>query len=142
MADNQSQATSQETQQSQASEGGGAAATPEQELEALRGQLAERDAVIADHAGEMATAAARYREARIAASPHLPPALITGATIADVDASITAAEAVLTSVREHDAATARRPIGFQPGQGGGERGVDTSKLTPQQKIAAGLERRA
>ena len=142
MADNQAQTTNQETRQSPASEGGAEGRTPEQEVLDLRSQLAERDALIADHAGELATAAGHYRDAKLAAMPHLPPVLIAGASVGEVDASIAAAEATIASVREHDATAARGPMGFQPNQGGGERGVDTSKMSPTEKIAAGLQRRA
>ncbi len=72
----------------------------EQALEATQRELArQRDLACA--------AVARYRQAVLAAEPDLPPEMVRGENIEDVDASIVAARTMVAHVREQ--VEARRP---------------------------------
>ena len=87
-----------------------------------------------------AVAVARYREAVLAAEPDLPPEMVRGESIEDVDASIAAARTMVAHVRER--VEARRPSerGFPAGAPAREPSARTH-LTARQKIAAGLQER-
>ncbi|MCS6801745.1 MAG: hypothetical protein RMM58_01255 [Chloroflexota bacterium] len=86
---------------------------------------------------ELAAAVAAYRQARLAADPLLPPELVVGETVAEIDASVERARAIVAQVRERvrseaarevvPAALARTP-------------VDPAALSPREKIAYGLGR--
>jgi len=85
-------------------------------------------------------AVARYREAVLANEPDLPPELVRGDSIEDVDASITAARTMVARVRER--VESRRPS--EPGFPAGAPARESSALghlTARQKIAAGLQER-
>lgn len=105
----------------------------EQALEAAQRELArQRDLACA--------AVARYRQAVLAAEPDLPPEMVSGENIEDVDASIAAARTMVAHVREQ--VEARRPS--ERGFPAGAPARDTSArghLTARQKIAAGLQER-
>jgi hypothetical protein len=105
----------------------------EQALEAAQRELA--------HQRDLACAAvARYRQAVLAAEPDLPPEMVHGENIEDVDASIAAARTMVAHVREQ--VEARRPS--ERGFPAGAPARDTSArghLTARQKIAAGLQER-
>lgn len=85
-------------------------------------------------------AVARYREAVLAAEPDLPPEMVRGESIEDVDASIAAARTMVARVRER--VEARRPSerGFPAGAPARESSA-RGHLTARQKIAAGLQER-
>ena len=105
----------------------------EQALEAAQRELArQRDLACA--------AVARYREAVLAAEPDLPPEMVRGESIEDVDASIVAARTMVARVRER--VEARRPSerGFPAGAPARESSA-LGHLTARQKIAAGLQER-
>lgn len=105
----------------------------EQALEAAQRELArQRDLACA--------AVARYREAVLAAEPDLPPEMVRGESIEDVDASIVAARTMVARVRER--VEARRPSerGFPAGAPARESSA-LGRLTARQKIAAGLQER-
>jgi hypothetical protein len=138
------------------------------EIEALRGELeaaraeavqlaerlADREARAADleqsgdglrqeieaaHAARR-EAVTRYRESLLAGSPDLPPELVTGDTLAEVDASAQSARALVTRVREQVvAADTARPV---PAGSPARRPPDTSAMSPGEKIRYGLERAA
>ena len=86
------------------------------------------------------TAVARYREAVLAAEPDLPPEMVRGQSIEDVDASIVAARTMVARVRER--VESRRPSerGFPAGASARESSAQ-GHLTARQKIAAGLQER-
>ncbi len=105
----------------------------EQALEAAQRELArQRDLACA--------AVARYRQAVLAAEPDLPPEMVYGENIEDVDASIAAARTMVAHVREQ--VEARRPSerGFPAGAPARDTGA-RGHLTARQKIAAGLQER-
>ena len=120
------------------------------EADALREELRQaqesRDAQTAElrHETEAAAerareGASRYRELMLRMEPSLPPDLVAGETVDEVDASIATARVVVGSVRAHIAGlaeAARAPAGA-PARGA----PDLSSMTPAQKIALGLRRR-
>lgn len=104
--------------------------------EAQRALEAQRDATRA--------AVGRYREALLAAEPDLPPDLVAGETLEEIDASVAAARQTVARIRERMSAApgASASRGFPVGSP--SRGAHSSRgLTSAEKIAAGLsDRRA
>lgn len=138
--------------QSEAADRQARAATVEQEavelrerLRAAEAALETRDAALAQAGRELeslraslAGAAAKYRDAVLAASPDLPAELVAGETIDEIDASIEVARLTVTRVRDHLEAQAhagRTPVGAPE-----RREPDATRLTPAEKIRLGLER--
>lgn len=117
-----------------------AAAIERDEVQALRRALTEQ---------QQTTRAAveRYRAAALAAEPALPPELVQGETLAEVEASLEAARRAVAQVRDRLAEEARTeralrdvrgfPVGA-PERGGG---LETG-MTAMEKIARGLGDRA
>lgn len=90
---------------------------------------------------DLASAAvARYREAVLAAEPDLPPEIVRGESIEEIDASIVAARTMVARVRER--VEARRPSerGFPAGAPARDPSPRTH-LTAREKIAVGLQER-
>jgi hypothetical protein len=89
--------------------------------------LAELKATIAarDLTGE--------KEKLIAANPDVPAELITGATPADLAASVASAKAIADKVRQQLAETTNIPAG-----GGAAPAVDPSKMPPQERVRWGM----
>jgi hypothetical protein len=110
-----------------------AASAYETDLASMRGLLDEA-------AQRERDAAARYRDLVLRGEPALPPDLISGDTIAAIDASLAAAREIAGRVRSHIEAqtqAARVPAGA-PQRGG----PDLSALSPDEKIKYGLAQRA
>lgn len=116
-------------------------------------RIAELEQALAEKAAEIAAlkqsilelelrlsqAVAAYRAEVIKANPDVPEELITGETIAEVDASLASAQALVERVRrelEGKVSQARIPVGSplrtQP---------DLSILSPKEKIQYAIERR-
>ena len=105
------------------------------ELDEARGGLeAER---LARH-----DAVARYREAVLAAEPALPPELVGGESLEEVDASVEAARRAVAQIREQLAQESEEEAarGF-PAGAPGRLGPGTGAMSASEKIAFGLERR-
>jgi regulator of replication initiation timing len=84
-------------------------------------------------------AAARYREVLLASEPSLPPELVGGESVAEVDAAAESARATVAQVRQHleqQAQALRVPAGA-PTRGA----PDFGAMTPAEKIRLGLEER-
>jgi len=84
-------------------------------------------------------AVTKYLEVARAANPTIPPDVITGATIEEIDASVKKASSIATAVKatlEAQAKEARIPAGA-PTRGG----ISTEGLTPREKIAAGIQQK-
>jgi hypothetical protein len=84
-------------------------------------------------------AAARYREVLLASEPSLPPELVAGESVAEVDAAAESARATVAQVRQHleqQAQALRVPAGA-PTRGA----PDFGAMTPAEKIRLGLEER-
>lgn len=125
------------------------AAHLESELAALRDELAgareeaqsreeelraEKDAL----AGQVRSAAQRYRELVLERSPELPEELVMGESVAEIDAALERARETVSKVRGHlesQAQAARVPVGAPV-----RSEPDLSGLSPQEKITMGLRR--
>ncbi|HJM88411.1 MAG TPA: hypothetical protein QF624_02145 [Dehalococcoidia bacterium] len=131
---------------------------PQQTLDELAA-LAEAEATAADaevaaQAEDLATArreldveraqaraaVERYREAVLAAEPELPPELVSGETLSEVDASLDAARRAVAQVRERMGVESETRAGF-PVWAPARSGVSTAGMSAAEKIAAGLEQR-
>ena len=112
-----------------------AAAQTSEELTRLRADL---DAERAAHRA----AVARYRQAVLASEPALPPELVAGDSLAEVDASVEAARRAVAQIRERlaaeadEAATRGFPVGAP-----GRLEPSVEGMSAAEKIAFGLERR-
>lgn len=107
----------------------------ESALEATRRELEEQRRLAL-------AAVARYREAALAAEPELPPELVAGQTVEEVDASLAAARKTVAAIRQRLAESAEPSTrGFPagaPARGGGA----SEGWSAAEKIARGLEQRA
>jgi fused signal recognition particle receptor len=129
------------------------AANAAAEAEQARGQLQAAGDTIAAREREAAElraglegesqrrrdAVARYAAAVLRAEPGLPPELVRGDTLEEVDASLEAARAVVGRVRSLSKArseSARAPAGAPP-----RAAPDLSGMSPEEKIRYGLSRR-
>lgn len=89
--------------------------------------------------GAYAKAVSKYLEMAKAANPTIPPDIITGATIEDIDASVTKASSIVTAVKaglEAQAKAGTVPAGAPPR---GE--ISLEGLSPREKIAAGIKKK-
>ncbi len=87
---------------------------------------------------DLRLAAAKYREAVLSASPELPPDLVAGDSVEEVDRSLVAARKTVDAVRRQlagQAAAERVPAGAPA-----RSGPDLSALSPREKIALALSR--
>ena len=99
-------------------------ATAREEAESLRGWLGE--------------AVLKYRDARLAVTPNVPPDLVSGETIEEIDQQFEAARKLVSEVRDRlqsESQASRVPIGSPP-----RRAPDLSALSPGEKIRLGLSR--
>ena len=117
-------------------DGGGEAAEAGAELARLRADLdAERTARRA--------AVARYREAVLAAEPTLPPELVAGDSLDEVDASVEAARRAVARIRERLAAESDEAAGRGfPAGAPGRLPPNADAMSASEKIAFGLARPA
>lgn len=107
-------------------------------------ELAAAQRVLETERARTRSAVARYRDAVLAAEPDLPPELVTGETLEELDASLDAARWAVAQIRE------RIGVGDEPGEAGSgfpvgapaRSGPTTAGMTAAEKIAAGLEQRA
>ena len=108
------------------------ASAVEQALEATRRELEAQRRTARE-------AVARYRDAALAAEPELPPDLVAGETLDEVDASLAAARRAVAQIRQRIAEHATRgfPAGAPARSGGSTEGMSAAE-----KIARGLEQRA
>lgn len=108
---------------------------------ALEAALAEAQRELARQRNLTRQAVARYRDALLAAEPDLPPDLVRGDTLEDIEATATSARDAVQRIRERVAS--ERPRGFPVGAPARsvERGHAHSTLSAHEKIAAGLQER-
>ncbi|MBE0481826.1 MAG: hypothetical protein IBX68_12735 [Dehalococcoidia bacterium] len=112
------------------------------ERETLLARISELEELAAlreeAHRDSLALAAGKYREALIAASPHIPADMIKGETVEQIEASLASARELVARVRaaiEAESRSAAVPAGA-PVRGA----QDLSDLSPAAKIALGLQR--
>jgi hypothetical protein len=109
----------------------------EADLEATRRELEEQRRLAS-------MAVARYRDAALAAEPELPPDLVTGETLEEVDASLAAACRAVAQIRERLATESEDAGSFARGFPTGapaRLGTSTEGMSAAEKIARGLEER-
>ncbi len=108
---------------------------------ALESALAEAQRELARQRNLTRQAVARYREALLAAEPELPPDLVRGDTLEEIEATATSARSAVQRIRERVAT--ERPRGFPTGAPARsvERGHAHSTMSAHEKIAAGLQER-
>jgi len=97
----------------------------QQEVEALQGSLK--------------AAASKYRDALLASRPEVPPDLVSGETVEEVDQQLEAALRMVAQLRSHlesQAQAVRVPTGAPA-----RRAPDLSALSPGEKIVHGLSQR-
>ncbi len=102
-------------------------------------EVAQREKRIDELKGHLEQAVARYRGQVLAQSPEVPEELVKGATVAEVDSSLAAAQKLVERVRrqlEAKLSAERVP----PGAPARSR-PDLSALSPKDKIAYALARR-
>ncbi|MGQ9573432.1 MAG: hypothetical protein ACUVV3_09705 [Dehalococcoidia bacterium] len=112
-------------------------------LREAQAQLAARDEELGTLRQEMEAvqaslkaAASKYRQALLAAKPEVPPDLVGGETVEEVDQQLEAALRMVTQLRSHlesQAHALRVPSGAPA-----RRAADLSGLSPAEKIAYGL----
>ena len=100
----------------------------------LRNQVRDQEAQIAQVQGQLSEAVSRYRDQVLAANPEVPAELVSGDTVEQVDASLEQARALVDNVKQHLAD--RVPAGAPA-----RRGIDTSSMSPGDKITYGLKQR-
>ena len=122
--------------------------------EALDELAAVADADVGAQADELATArreldaqrretraaVERYRDAMLAAEPELPPELVHGETLEELETSLSGARAAVAQIRDHltgEEAGGGFPVGA-PARGGSSSAV----MTAEEKIKFGLEQQA
>ena len=109
------------------------------ELEAaVAGHQATVEAVRKDLTANAMAAATSYGELARTAHPEVPAELITGKTIAEIDAAITTGKAIVQKVK--DALAAQAAASVLPG-GQVRTGPDMDSLSPTDKIRAGVAAR-
>jgi hypothetical protein len=114
-----------------------------EQARALAGEHAEATRII-DKLREQVDAAAerdrahveRYREALLRAEPALPPELLSGDTFDEIDAAASHVRALVQRVSETIARDGRAPAGAPS-----RRAPDTSGMSAEEKIRAGLSQR-
>ncbi|MBI4236457.1 MAG: hypothetical protein HY688_03765 [Chloroflexi bacterium] len=121
-------------------------AAPQEEIATLRVEVQAQATRLQDLQGqverlerELGLALQRYRQAILDAAPDLPPELLVGETVSELDASVARARALVERVRsqlEADLAHGRVPAGAPP-----RRTPDLSALSAREKITLGLDRR-
>jgi hypothetical protein len=109
----------------------------EQALEATRRELEEERRLAL-------AAVARYRDAALAAEPDLPPELVSGETLEEVDTSLAAARRTVAQIRQRLAEESESAQSFGRGFPAGapaRLGSSTEGMSAAEKIAQGLEQR-
>lgn len=105
---------------------------------ALEAALAEAQREVSRQRNLTRQAVARYREAILVAEPDLPPDLVRGESLEEIEESVETERLAVARIRERVSAERHRafPIGAP------ERStLSQSLLSPQAKIAAGLQER-
>ncbi len=122
--------------------------TSEERVAGLERALAEARALAEERGQAMsalteraALATAKYRQAALAATPEVPPELVQGATVEEVDAAMSRAKALVDEVRKRAAARSDLSGPRTPAGAPARSAPDLSGLTAREKIAHGLARR-
>ena len=106
------------------------------ELTALRDELAAARSEAEELRGGLRSAAEKYRQAVLASRAEVPPDLVGGETVEEVDRQLEAALRMVAQLKSHlesQAQAQRVPTGAPA-----RRAPDTAALTPTEKISYGL----
>ena len=128
-----------EAVQADAADSEARSATQADRLLALQGEIAEAQSENERLTAQLSSAALRYREARLAASPEVPADLVTGETPEEIDQQMEAAERVVTEMRERMEKERREQAPSVPAGAPVRRAPDYSGLPSSEKIKVGLE---
>lgn len=101
-------------------------------------EVAQRDKQIEQLKGHLEQAVARYRQQLLAQSPEVPEELVKGETVAEVEASLAAAQKLVERVRRQ--LEARLSAERVPPGAPARTRPDLSALSPKDKIAYALAR--
>lgn len=107
-------------------------------LEAKVGAARDEGEAVGSRLRDSAT---RYREARLAAAPHIPAELVTAETFEEIDEQLEAAERVAAQLRESMEKQRRSSPSARPGAPV-RRAPDYSQLPAGEKIKLGLQQMA
>jgi len=102
-----------------------------QDLATLQEAQSQHEAKVEDLSATLAHAIGKYQVLAAAQVPQAPAGMITGATIADIDAAVETAKSLVESVRGslEESAVAVVPVGAPE-----RSGPDLSSMTPKEKI--------
>lgn len=109
------------------------------ELSELRDNLTAARSEADELRGGLRSAAEKYRQAVLAGRTEVPPDLVSGETVEEVDQQLEAALRMVAQLKNHldaQAQAQRVPAGAPP-----RRAADTTTLTPTEKISYGLAQR-
>ncbi len=105
----------------------------ESDLNVLKQANLDSEGRQAELSNGLVEATEKYRSALVSANPSVPPTLITGETIAEIDASLATAQGVVETVKETLAAASAETL--VPAGAPERTGPDLSSMTAKEKIA-------
>ena len=114
-------------------------ASRDAELATLRDNLSAASSEAEELRGGLRSAAEKYRQAVLASRAEVPPDLVGGETVEEVDRQLEAALRMVSQLKSHlesQAQAQRVPTGAPA-----RRAPDTAALTPTEKISHGLAQR-
>jgi len=100
----------------------------------LRNQVRNQEAEITQLQDQLTEAVSHYRDEVLRQHPEIPSELVSGITVAEVDASLEMAKTLVDNVRHR--LTDRVPAGAPA-----RRGQDTTAMSPGEKISHGIQER-
>lgn len=108
-----------------------------QDIEVLKAKLSDGEKSFASLSASFEGAVTSYKGAALKANPLLPPELITGASIAEVDASVEKASAIVGKIKEGIAQQTQQVT--VPAGAPGRTPPDTSTMSTREKITHGIQ---
>lgn len=107
------------------------------DVEVLKAKLSDNEKGYASLTASFEGAVTAYKGAALKANPLLPPELITGASIAEVDASVEKASAIVGKIKEGIAQQTQQVT--VPAGAPGRTPPDTSTMSTREKITHGIQ---
>lgn len=111
----------------------------ERQLSARQQDLEKREAELKGLGEQLSVAVTKYRGLMLAGSPEIPAELVSGKTIAEIEASFQAAREVVGRIRKQ--LEARLAAERVPPGAPARSAPDLSQLSPREKIAHALAQR-
>ena len=109
------------------------------DIEAIKGQVAEKDKSFASLSASFEGAVGAYRSQVLKANPLVPPEMVLGNTIADIDQATEKATAMVAKIKE--GVTKEIQQTTVPAGAPGRTPPDTSTMTTREKITHGVTAR-